>query len=87
MGRFHPVCSGVPLSNLHVTAHYPCLAETECAQRILSDSPRQAGLGHQPPWRKDPLPCVDDGGQPAACCSGVHPHLHGDTDHHVSHPS
>lgn len=79
--------SGLSLRGSLAPGPVLCPAETERAQWILSDSPKKAGLGHQPPGGEQLLPCVDDGCQPATRHSSLHTHLHGDPNHYVSGPS
>lgn len=43
-----PCSSGLALPSSPTLSPTLCSAEAECAQWILSDSPRKAGLGHQP---------------------------------------
>lgn len=84
----HPaLCpSGLPLHSSPALSPTLCPPEAERAQWRLRDSPREAGLGHQPPRGEQLLPRVDDGCQPATGYPGLHSDLHGDTDHHVSGP-
>lgn len=70
------------LTFLIICAVVPC-AETERSQRFLGDQSREARLAHQPPGLRRPVPHLDDVRLLSTGAAGLHPDLHGDSDHHV----
>ncbi len=64
---------------------FPPHIETKCAWWLLCDQPGQAWLVNTPTGLWWPVPHLDDGRQHSTCPACLHPHFHGDSNHHVSH--
>ncbi len=60
------------------------VAEAERPLWILGHISGQTELVYQPLWRWTAFPCLDDGGLRDPGPAGFYPHIHGDSNHHVS---
>lgn len=63
---------------------FPALTEAECSHWAVSHVSPEARLVHSPPGQPTGLSHVDDVCLSHPCTPGLHPHFHGDPDHHVS---
>jgi len=67
-----------------LSAAFVFCPETECSPRILCDESQQTRLDRQSSGLGRRVPHLDDVRLLFARSAGFHPHLHGDSDHHVS---